>query len=64
MRQVKVTDAACTADYTLAPRDRGVYLLEFDFQGPRVCRLSCFEQIPQPDNSFANVRCPQPSVAP
>jgi hypothetical protein len=40
-----------------------VYLLEFDFQAPGVCRLTCFQQQGQPDGSFDMRPCPAPPVA-
>jgi len=61
-RSVRVTDAECTRERTLAPANQGVYLLELNFQAPGVCRLSCFEQFSQPDGSFDNRPCPYPAV--
>jgi hypothetical protein len=59
-RPVEVVDAACTAARSLAPAVNGVYLLELDFQGSGVCRLSCYEQVPADDGTFENRRCPVP----
>jgi len=61
-RAVRVTDAECTAQRSILPMDRGMYLLEFNFQAPGVCRLSCFEQRALPDGSFENRACPYPAV--
>jgi hypothetical protein len=61
-RSVRVTDGECTSARTLAPGNQSVYLLEFNFQAPGVCRLSCFEQFSQPDGSFENLACTYPAV--
>jgi hypothetical protein len=64
MRSVQVTDATCSGASGIAPRANDVYVLEFNFQAPGVCRLSCFQQWGQPDGSFEMRPCAiQPSPA-
>lgn len=63
-RPVEVVDAACTTARSLAPAVNGVYLLELDFQGSGVCRLSCYEQVPADDGTFDNRHCPVPMAKP
>lgn len=60
MRQVQVTDAACTGEIGIAPKAKDVYVLEFNVQAPRVCRLSCFQQFSQPDGTFEMRPCRVP----
>jgi hypothetical protein len=62
LRSVRVTDAECARARRIAPGMADVYLLEFDFQAPGVCRLTCFQQIGQPEGSFDMRPCPATPV--
>jgi len=55
---VDVTDAACRVARRFSPAPNHVYLLQYSFQEHRACSLSCFEQVPNRDGTFANLVCP------
>ena len=54
---VDVTDAECQATTRFSPAKDRVYLLQYSFQEQGACSLSCFEQVPNPDGTFANSTC-------
>lgn len=65
MRSVQVTDAVCSHASGIAPKANDIYVLEFNFQAPGVCRLSCFQQFGKPDGTFEMRPClVPPSAAP
>ncbi len=53
----EVSDGACrrTVRFTAIPNS--VYLVQYSYQEPNACSLSCFEQVPQPDGTFQNRPC-------
>lgn len=58
LRQVQVSDGACSRALRFAPRDGRVYLLQYTYHDQSVCSLSCFEQVPQEGGTFQNLQCP------
>jgi hypothetical protein len=44
MKNVDVTDGACTRELSQLPRDGKTYLVQFTYQDHGVCRVSCVEQ--------------------
>ena len=58
-RVVDVSDGACARQIRFAPKADHVYLLQYTYQAPGVCRLSCFEQLQGPDGTFQNRLCPK-----
>jgi hypothetical protein len=63
-RQVQVSDGQCARQIRFAPKADHVYLLQYTYQAPGVCRLSCFEQLQGPNGTFENRRCPKPPPVP
>lgn len=55
---VEVPDGACQAQSRFAPLPKRVYLLQYSYQEPSACSLSCFEQLPNADGSFHTQACP------
>ncbi len=58
LRNVEVSDGACTRPLRFHPREGRAYLLQYTYRAPGVCSLSCFEQIPRADGEFENRLCP------
>lgn len=62
---VEVSDGGCRAGTRFTPAIGGVYLLQYSYQEPMACSLSCFAQVSQPDGTFQNSPCPSaPPPAP
>lgn len=57
-KTVQVSDGECSQGVRFAPQDRHVYLLQYTYQAPSVCTLSCFEQIQNSDGTFRDEHCP------
>ena len=57
-KQVEVSDGSCSRAIRFAPKDQHVYLLQYTYQAPSVCSLSCFEQVQGPGGTFKNLECP------
>jgi len=57
-KTVQVSDGACSRALRFAPQDGHVYLLQYTYQAPAVCSLSCFEQIQNSDATFHDQLCP------
>jgi hypothetical protein len=57
-KQVEVSDGSCSRGIRFAPQDRHVYLLQYSYQAPSVCSLSCYEQLQGSDGTFNNLPCP------
>lgn len=55
---VEVFDAQCRATSRFSPAAGRVYLLQYSFQEQSACSLSCFEQVPNGDDTFRNLPCP------
>jgi hypothetical protein len=53
-KQVEVSDGSCARGIRFSPLDQHVYLLQYTYQAPSVCSLSCFEQVQGPDSTFKN----------
>lgn len=51
-KNIRVSDGRCSAQVSHEAKDGGVYLLQYTYQAPNVCRLSCFEQ-----HGSANTAC-------
>jgi hypothetical protein len=58
MKWVEVSDGACSRYIRFFPKPDHVYLLQYTYQAPSACDLSCFEQVRGPDGGFENKRCP------
>jgi hypothetical protein len=63
-QQVEVSDGHCARGIRFAPQDRHVYLLQYSYQAPSVCALSCYEQVQGPDGTFNNLPCPAAPLDP
>lgn len=64
MKSVEVSDGACGRYIRFFPKANHVYLLQYTYQAPRACELSCFEQVRGADGGFQNKPCPAaPPVA-
>ncbi len=59
-KAVWISDGDCATKVRLAPRVGKTCLVQYDFRKGGVCSASCFEQVSQPDGSFANAKCPAP----
>jgi len=57
-KTVQVSDGECSHAVRFAPQDRHVYLLQYTYQAPSACALSCFEQIQNADGTFQDQVCP------
>ena len=57
-RMVDISDGSCALQLRFAPRANHVYLLQYTYQAPSVCRLQCVEQVRAPDGGFENRPCP------
>jgi hypothetical protein len=57
-KTVEVSDGGCARGMRFGPQDGHVYLLQYTYQAPAVCALSCFEQVRSQDGSFRNDNCP------
>jgi hypothetical protein len=58
-RVVQVSDGSCGRQLRFFPKANHVYLLQYSYQAPGVCRLSCFEQVQGPGGTFQNLLCPK-----
>jgi hypothetical protein len=58
MKPVQVSDGHCGRQLRFAPKANHVYLLQYTYQAPGVCKLSCFEQVAGADGAFQNRACP------
>lgn len=62
-KTVEVSDGSCTRSTRLGPQNGHVYLLQYTYQAPSVCALSCFEQVRSEDGGFRNTACPAPPAS-
>jgi hypothetical protein len=58
MKSVEVSDGACGRYIRFLPKADHVYLLQYTYQAPSACDLSCFEQLRGADGGFKNMPCP------
>jgi hypothetical protein len=58
MKSVEVSDGSCSRYVRFFPKADHVYLLQYTYQAPRACDLSCFEQVRGADGGFNNKPCP------
>lgn len=64
MKTVEVPDLSCSDSVIFQPADGHIYLLEMTVQDQDSCNLICYEQIPNPDGTFANAPCQMLTVLP
>jgi len=57
-KTVEVSDGSCARAIRFAPQDQHVYLLQYTYQAPSACSLSCYEQVQSPGGGFKNLPCP------
>ena len=57
MKSVEVSDGACETGTRFSAMVSHVYLLQYTYQQPNACALTCFEQVPQSDGTFQNRPC-------
>jgi hypothetical protein len=57
-KSVEVSDGACGRYIRFFPKANHIYLLQYTYQAPSACELSCFEQVRGPDGGFKNKQCP------
>ena len=57
-KSVEVSDGSCSRSVRFFPKAHHVYLLQYTYQAPSACDLSCFEQVRGPDGGFKNKPCP------
>lgn len=50
-KSVDVSDGSCSRALRFAPKDHHVYLLQYTYQAPSACQLSCFEQVQAGDGA-------------
>jgi hypothetical protein len=58
-KPVEVSDGTCSAELSLSPQERGVYLVQYTYRAHSVCELTCYEQIAGPGGQFQNRPCPR-----
>ena len=52
-----VDDGTCKQTLRFSPKQGSSYLVQYTYQEPNVCALSCFEQKPSVDGSLAQTPC-------
>ena len=60
-KQVEVVDGACARTIAFVPEVGRTYLLEFNYQDRKICRLACYEQSKNEDGELKNKLCLAPS---
>jgi hypothetical protein len=61
LRNVDVTDGACSRALYVAPAVGAAYLVDFTYRDNTVCTLSCIEQQPVSEGTFRALPCPAPT---
>jgi hypothetical protein len=57
-KDFEASDGACSQTLAFTPENGRVYLLQYTYQAPGACSLSCFERTAGAEGTFTNQPCP------